>query len=90
MHKNDKAGVVDNEQLHRGSFGVPSGGAGIGLPPVHALIKSEFVEGGLQLLQRIVNDFKFVIRTCVLHKKGGLIDLECVSSLFQMDREQWP
>ncbi len=51
MCKNDKSDVVDNAHLHRGPFIVPAGGAGVGCPPVDVLIKSEFVNGGVQLLQ---------------------------------------
>jgi hypothetical protein len=58
VHKNNEAGVVDDEQLHCGPFGVPSGSARIGYPPIHVLIMSGFVDGGVQLLQRIVNDFE--------------------------------
>ncbi len=31
-----------------------------------------------------------MIRTCVMHKKGGIINSECVSSSFWTDRGQWP
>ncbi len=58
MHKNDKSGVVNDEHLHYGTFVVPAGGAGVGCPPVDALIKSGFVDGGVQLLQQIVDDFE--------------------------------
>jgi hypothetical protein len=90
VHKNDKSGVVDDEQLHQGPFGVPFGGAGIGRPPVHVLIKSRFVDGSLQLLQRIVDDFEFDDQDLCDAQEGGNNYLECASSSFQMDRGRWP
>jgi hypothetical protein len=59
MRKNDKSGVVNDERLHCGPFVVLANGTGIGCPPVEVLIESGFVNGSMQLLQRIVNAFEF-------------------------------